>query len=1034
MTETPTLEGVRTIVRRSLSQGFWTLWKSIPLSAKARAGLLNWVFRRLPFLVFWSASYRNWAAAKDRFAAQLASIEQERRNPQRATEHPYVELSALPRPSQLAARALAFYVLRTSTVQKYSLVSRNRPAEFINDTLIDRPEIRRQHAALAHQYGLEAFCFYVSNPRGGNDGERALAAFADDAEISFSFCICWDNAPSDPQQIECNDELATVPAPSSNDDAAFISHFAAYLHSAKYLHINGRPFVMVRRPDLLPDPNATAARLRDWCRNNRIGEIYLAYPITFAGGAPEDIGFDSVFEVSPGVKPDTYEQWLQNAVVDVAARAKNPDERLVAIHAWNDWQEAAHLEPDLHHGYAWLAATRRALSAEPSQLIEPADLVPAEPMPIRQSIRKILLVIHDLNRHGAQMHTLHLAATFRERFGCEVTTIACAEGPLAPDFEVHGPLIFLLRDVSSAQDAARVAGQLYAEGYCSAIVNSSASGWLAPYLSDAGIKCIGLVHEMPDIIRRMNLEADLAAFEANARKTVFASALVRDRTEKEALGRQWSSATILPQGHYKAESLLSPDEKTAAAESLRTRMNLPAGTTFIIGAGFGDFRKGVDIFCRWAVESARRNPLWHFIWIGDVGFEELAACDAILASAKDVAGNVHFAGFQKDTSEYYCAASAYALSSREDPFPTTVLEALACGTPAFFVDGTTGLADIADGTCIISLPDAAPLTFADALSDLLSASGRWRAASDAGIELVQRDFGFCSFAGDLLRLAGEHVPRISVIVPNYNYAHFLPQRIATILNQELPVWEIIFLDDASTDDSLLIAAQMLKDCAIRYRIVPNTENTGSVFAQWKKGADLARGDIVWIAEADDWASARFTQVAAAAFIDTDVAVSYTQSNQVNQDNEILCSHYLDYVADIDRERWRRPFVNDGRDELNDGLAVKNTLPNVSGVLFRREALVETLAAHMDEISTYRVAGDWCVYVHLASLGKFAFDPRPLNYHRRHAASVTISQFTEAELDEIARIQARVQELAEVSETMTAKAAAYLDFLRRHLTA
>src|SRR5690606_15104754 len=101
-------------------------------------------------------------------------------------------------------------------------------------------------------------------------------------------------------------------------------------------------------------------------------------------------------------------------------------------------------------------------------------------------------------------------------------------------------------------------------------------------------------------------------------------------------------------------------------------------------------------------------------------------------------------------------------------------------------------------------------------------------------------------------------------------------------------------------------------------------------------------------------------------------------------------------------------------ELNDGFSVKNTIPNVSGALFRRDALAGVLSAHMEEICSYRVAGDWCAYAHLARLGKVAFDPRPLKYHRRHNESVTISRFTEVEWNEIARMQARVAELGNIS--------------------
>jgi O-antigen biosynthesis protein len=207
-----------------------------------------------------------------------------------------------------------------------------------------------------------------------------------------------------------------------------------------------------------------------------------------------------------------------------------------------------------------------------------------------------------------------------------------------------------------------------------------------------------------------------------------------------------------------------------------------------------------------------------------------------------------------------------------------------------------------------------------------------------------------------------------------------------------------------------------------------------VFAQWKKGVDMAEGDVIWIAEADDWAAASFVEIASQAFEDEEVVLSYTQSNQVDERSRILCPHYLDYVSDIGADRWRRPFVNDGVTELAQGLSVKNTLPNVSGVLFRREPLKRVLDEHFDEVRSYRVAGDWCVYAYLALEGRIAFDPRSLNYHRRHQNSVTISRFTRQEWDEIQRMQQKVAGMVAVPADIQKTASDYLASLAERLSA
>jgi len=456
------------------------------------------------------------------------------------------------------------------------------------------------------------------------------------------------------------------------------------------------------------------------------------------------------------------------------------------------------------------------------------------------------------------------------------------------------------------------------------------------------------------------------------------------------------------------------------------------GARFVVGVGYGDRRKGVDIFCSWALAAASMDSTLHFVWIGTLAPDMEAECQCILSEGGAAADNVHLVGFRNDTSRFYAAASAFALTSREDPYPSTAIEALDAGTPVFMVASTGGVADLAGDGAVTVLPDADPQGFTLALMRLLDDPDRLQQAALCGLDIARSRFGFRSFVGDMLRLLDEPVPKISVIVPNYNYARHLPQRIASILNQSLPVWEIIFLDDASSDDSVEVARQLLHNCSVRCRIVESKQNSGSVFAQWQKGVDLAEGDIIWIAEADDWAARDFLKAAAASFEDPEVAVSYTQSNQVGAEGEILSASYLDYVVDVDPERWRRPFVAEGADELANGLSVKNTLPNVSGVLFRHDALQFVLNEHMDEIRAYRVAGDWCVYAWMAGEGKFAYDPRPLNYHRRHAGSVTILRFTQAEWDEIRRMQTFVSELADVSEDMRRRAARYLDHLAERL--
>ncbi|MGH6810924.1 MAG: glycosyltransferase family 2 protein [Methylocella sp.] len=243
------------------------------------------------------------------------------------------------------------------------------------------------------------------------------------------------------------------------------------------------------------------------------------------------------------------------------------------------------------------------------------------------------------------------------------------------------------------------------------------------------------------------------------------------------------------------------------------------------------------------------------------------------------------------------------------------------------------------------------------------------------------------WAEHLARRAGYRPSRrmtISVIVPNYNHARYLDERLASILEQRLRPDEIIFLDDGSSDGSLEIARAWRARSPIHFEIAANATNSGLPFKQWAKGIESAAGDLVWIAESDDSSCPRFLERMAAAFTDPDIAVAYCDSEVIGTDGEILSSTYRFYTDSLSETKWLAGYVETGPREIGEALAVKNTIPNVSAVLFRRDALNESLSA----AENFRYCGDWAIYVACLRKGKIAFCPRALNKHRRPLGSLT----------------------------------------------
>ena len=293
-----------------------------------------------------------------------------------------------------------------------------------------------------------------------------------------------------------------------------------------------------------------------------------------------------------------------------------------------------------------------------------------------------------------------------------------------------------------------------------------------------------------------------------------------------------------------------------------------------------------------------------------------------------------------------------------------------------------------------------------------------------GQSVIEFDYAFDRYVMTLFGLLKPDFKRVSVVVPNYNYAKYIKDRLSTIDDQTYPPYEIIILDDKSTDDSVDIINGVTPSLKTPVRLVLNAQNSGSVFKQWRKGVELARGDFVWIAEADDLAEPGLLDAALKGFEDADVVLSFVQSKQIGSDGEVLANDYLDYVKDVDPDKWSESYVADGQEEISVAMAIKNTIPNVSAVVFRREALARVLSEDFDEIASMKVAGDWVAYIKLLMTGKVAFNAASLNLHRRHTGSVTVSSFNIGQLREIVAVQRLARRVSPVPVSVAERSDSY----------
>lgn len=231
----------------------------------------------------------------------------------------------------------------------------------------------------------------------------------------------------------------------------------------------------------------------------------------------------------------------------------------------------------------------------------------------------------------------------------------------------------------------------------------------------------------------------------------------------------------------------------------------------------------------------------------------------------------------------------------------------------------------------------------------------------------------------LLMIKRLSMPIVSVILPNYNHASFLKERIDSILNQTYQDFELILLDDCSTDNSRDILSKYEQHPKVSALLL-NEKNTGNTFLQWDRGIRMAKGKYVWIAESDDCADVHFLECTVRAMEQNRNAVMcLTGSISIDEHGNQMKHKFYD--------RWKETGevkCFDGHEYVKHNLMYRNYVYNASMVLFRREVYVK-----LDKsFQRYRCAGDWQFWAEVAWQGDVLEVRSRLNRFRQHTNKVS----------------------------------------------
>jgi glycosyltransferase involved in cell wall biosynthesis len=222
----------------------------------------------------------------------------------------------------------------------------------------------------------------------------------------------------------------------------------------------------------------------------------------------------------------------------------------------------------------------------------------------------------------------------------------------------------------------------------------------------------------------------------------------------------------------------------------------------------------------------------------------------------------------------------------------------------------------------------------------------------------------------------------TVIIPNYNHGRFLKRRIESVLNQTYSNFDVIILDDCSTDDSKNIIENYRGNAHIS-TIVYNEVNSGNTFAQWKKGIELANGKYIWIAESDDFSDIQFLEkVIPVISTNERVGLVFSDTVIIDEKEKVLGKWSFGHYQ---KNGKRNSVILKGREFCFNHLIYKNIIPNASAVVFKKDILLNNLEWIDTKI---RNCGDWKLWLNISLNYEVASIPEYLNFFRRHSNNVT----------------------------------------------
>lgn len=220
---------------------------------------------------------------------------------------------------------------------------------------------------------------------------------------------------------------------------------------------------------------------------------------------------------------------------------------------------------------------------------------------------------------------------------------------------------------------------------------------------------------------------------------------------------------------------------------------------------------------------------------------------------------------------------------------------------------------------------------------------------------------------------------VTVVMPSYNHAEFLEQRMESLIGQTYQDIEILVIDDCSTDNSLEILRKY--EAYPKVELIAREKNAGWVVVN-NQGIDLSAGEFVIFAQCDDDCDPRMIErLVDGMKANPTAGITFCRSLLVDEHNHTMGDDFAGRERAF-RARCSKNTLVSGA-EMSHFLLHSCVIPNLSAALFKKECF-DTVGKFT---SAYRACGDWDLFFRIANHYDVAYIAEPLNKFRQHETTI-----------------------------------------------